>query len=459
MWKSPISLCLVGVAIAVLSVGPALAQSPDPLASNNSVYPTADEWVGGFRVSNYDYPTEPVPPSWTPGGGLGRISRDNALEYMLRVKQFLAEDISGLVNDPLHWSPVEVGWFDMIWTAQGAALSDGRIDPNSGREALMGSYTGQILQPETFRDPRPAVPFQNHAVIYYNDVAAAMLGRLWKDPYKPEVREGQFPEGSIVVKVESATLTPDEWPPLEGSTEAWVYRPTVEEIGDPSVTYKKPEVVPVYYSQMAVKIKDSIASPETGWVFMAFAYDKDAAGATVWDKAFPVGAMWGNDPQFTDTPSGTNPNGPLMETWVNPDAPTYVHQTLGWGGRLAGPMDVATRHNVITVSGKRYQGENDLAASSCLSCHSAAQFPFTENLYPSPNKVFPEDGSQFLLFDPGSKEWARWFQNRPGWEALSGDGREGIVSLDYDMLLTFALGTFNAVAGNDLLVQDLVHVH
>jgi hypothetical protein len=122
-------------------------------------------------------------------------------------------------------------------------------------------------------------------------------------------------------------------------------------------------------------------------------------------------------------------------------------------------MDVATRHNVLTVSGKRYQGTTTLAASACLSCHAAAQFPFTENLYPSPNKVFPEDGDPFLLFDPGSADWARWYQNRPGNVPLSGSGRTGIVALDYDMLLTFALAAYQRAAGNQLLAQPHVRIH
>jgi hypothetical protein len=451
--------CFVVAVSFVLVAAAGAAQGPNPLDSNNSIYPTADEWAGGFRTANYAYPTDPVPSTWTPGADGGRINSGNALQYMLRLKKFVSADLNGVVNDPLHWSPEKAGWFDMMWSAQGSRLPDGSIDPNSGREALLASYTGQILLPYTFDDPVPAVPFQNHAVIYYNDVAAGLLGKIWKDPYEPDLKNTQFPEGSIVFKVESATLTPEQWPPLEGSAVSYVYRPTVAMIQDPHCNPVKPEVVPVYFSQMAVKIKDSVASPETGWVYMAFAYDATANGANVWDKAVPVGAMWGNDPQFAHTPSGKNPNGPLLETWVNPAAPAYTRQTLGWGDRLAGPMDVATRHNVVTVSGARTQGTKEFAASSCLSCHSAAQFPFTENLYPSPNKVFPEDGTQFLMYDPGSEDWARWFENRPGTEALSGDGRTGIVALDYDMLLTFSLGAFSAAAGHSLHVQPLIHVH
>lgn len=429
--------------------------SPDPLASNNAVYPPASEWTSVFRTANYAYPAATVP-RWKPGAGQGALTTANAAGYMAAVKQFLAADMSGLVNDPLKWTPTKAGWYDMPWLAQGSKLADGRTDPNSGREALMGSFTGQILEPATFPSLPPAVKFQNHAVIYYNDVAASMLGRLWKDLYQPDLSDPQFPPGSIAVKVEAVTLTPAQWPAVVGSTLYWVYRPTVAVIENPGITYKTPKVVPVYFSQLAVAIKDPVASPQTGWVYLGFAYDAKAPGATVWDKAVAVGAMWGNDPQFANTPSGQNPNGPLFQTWVNPQAPAFARDTLGFGGRLAGPMDVATRHNVLTPSGKRYPS---LPASSCLSCHSSAQFPFTENLYPSPNKIFPEDGQPFLLYDPGSPEWARWFQNRPGTQPLSGPLRKGIVALDYDLLLTFALGSFHTAAGNDLVAQPRIRIH
>lgn len=449
---------VLGTAMLLLA-SPTLAQGPDPLASNNALYPPAEEYAWGFRPANFDYPTQAVPSKWQPGAGLGQITTANAAQYMTALKTFLTPTISELVNAPTQWTPAKTGWYDMPWMGQGSPRADGSIDPNSGRESLKGSYTGQILEPDTFKTQQPKVPFQNHAVIYYNDVAAFMLGEVWRDLYDPDLTNPMFPEGSIVVKVESATLSPGDWPPLAGSTESWVYRPTVTQQMDPSKPPLTPSIVPVYFSQMAIAVKDSTASPATGWVYAAFAYDTNAPGSSVWEKAVPVGAMWGNDPQFANTPSGTNPNGALLETWVNPQAPVYTHDTLGWGGRLAGPMDVATRHNVLTVSGKRVQGDTDFPASSCLSCHGAAQFPFTENLYPSPNKVFPLDGKPFLFWDPGSPEWARWFQNRAGNEPLTGNGRTGIVALDYDMLLTFALATWAAAADENLLVQPHVHVH
>lgn len=439
----------------------------DPFAANNTLYPPAgnlpDGWSGGFRTSNYDYPSKPVIPAWPPGGPAGLagtgLTLDTAAAYVDAVKKFLQDDIKGLVNTPLTWSPEAVGWFDMPWGAHGSTLPNGEIDPESGREALLGSYTGQILQPNTFKSPRPPVAFQNHAVIYYNDVAASMLGMVWKDPFDPDLSAAQFPEGSIVVKVEAATLTPEQWPPLEGSTVSYVYRPTTASLLNPEQKEKKAEIVPMYFSQMAVKIKDSIAAPETGWVYIAFAYDKDAPGATVWEKAVPVGAMWGNDPEYARNPKGVGVDG-LKQTWISPTAPAFAHQTLGWGGRLAGPMDVGRRHNVVTVSGKRYQGDTQFPASSCLSCHGAAQFPFVANLYPSPNLIFPEDGlKQFLFYDPGSVQWARWFQNRPGNVAMSDHGRAGITALDYDMLLTFAIASANAAAGGNAFLQHRLPGH
>ncbi len=465
-------------AVAGLSLS-ASVLGADPFAFNNTVYPTAEDvaktpgWDGTLRPSNYAYPTAPVAPTFVPGGGLdvasGGLDQRTAPLYAQAVKLWLTRNnISGLVNEPLTWNPIQAGWYDMPWGAEGSPQANGEISPESGREAILGSYAGQVIRSSTFGSIEPGGPafFQNHSVVYYNAVAGAMLGQVWANPYEPNASavcppndpsRVCFPEGSIIVKVEGAALDPKYWPPLEGSTISYVYRPTAEEFMDPNNAGKlEAGMVPMYFAQMAVKVRDSVASPETGWVFIGFTYDKSIPGST-WDRTVPVGATWGNDPECTSEFSGKCANGaPLTQTWVNPNAPGFADDSLGWGNRLAAPMDVARRHNVLTVGGKRYSGVGNevFPASSCMSCHGSAQYPFVANLYPSPNLVFPEDGSPFLFFDPGSPQWANWFQNRAGDVPMSGSGHTGIVSMDYDMMLTLALMTALGGAGTDAFINN-----
>ncbi len=434
-----------------------LAASPDPFAANNTVYPAVEDWQNKpMRVSNYAYPIKPVKSQWIAQRPAKHLSTETAPAYAAAVKRLIERDISGLVNDPLNWSPTKVGWYDMPWGAQGSTMGNGKIDPLSGREALSGSYTGQILENVSYpvgERPEPT-KFQNYSVAYYNDVAGVQLGKIWRNPFKPDISAAKFPEGSIVVKVEGVNLTDRNWPTkqggqvLRGSSLSYVYRPSVDSIeNQPDPTQRKAEVIPTRFLQMAVRIKDSVASPKTGWVFIAFFYDSRSTGATVWDRTQPVGVEWGNDPECKQ------PSCNLKETWINPQVPEFIKYGLGWGGRLAGPLDVGVRHNVVTVSGQRTEKGKPFPASSCVSCHSTAQYPFVANLYPSPNMVFPEDGNQFLFFDPGSDQWMKWFDNRPGNKPLSDRGRgDGIVALDYDLMLTFALSQANASANSDVFV-------
>ena len=107
-------------------------------------------------------------------------------------------------------------------------------------------------------------------VVYYNDVAAYQLGKIWKDPFQPDLKAAQFPEGSMVVKVEAATLNEVQWPVLKNSSVSHIYRPPVESLSDKDPMKRVPVVTPMRFLQMAVRVKDSRASPKTGWVFIAF---------------------------------------------------------------------------------------------------------------------------------------------------------------------------------------------
>jgi hypothetical protein len=433
------------------------ASAADPFASNNGLYPAADQWQGPYRSLNYDYPQE-AGNGWLEAAPRVPLSIANAGAYVSALKAFLAPTMTGMIETPNDWDPAANNWYGMLWQGAGSPGADGKTDPTTGQESILGAFSGQIIRQATFAGSGLTVDMQNHTVIYYDAVSATMLNKLWANPFAPSRQAVSFPEGAMVVKAAGVTPTPEQWPVLEGSAVWNVYRPPVPQLTGPADNPKSaagPEVLPLRVLQFDIIVKDSVASPETGWVFVTYVYDKDAAGQTTWDRLVPLGAMWGNDPLFANNPNGTDPGGgPLQETWINPAAPAYAKSSLGWGGRLSGPIDVAERHNVLLTDGTRVPV---MATSSCLSCHGTAQYPFTSNLYPSPNKTFPPEGTTFPMYVPGSPMWTRWFQDKPG--TLPQNNDTGAVALDYDMLIMFALSAYDAAAGNDEFVQDRVHVH
>ena len=441
------------------------ARAADPFASNNGLYPSPAEWARPYRTSNFNYPST-AESEWLKRAPREKLTIANAASYVEALKTFLEPSLEAMIDTPDSWRPTEKSWFNMPWTAEISGT-----DATSGREAILGSYSGQVIEGNSF-DARQAaaaagrsllytdltVDIQNHTVIYYDAVAATMLRKIWADPFKPSAREAVFPEGALVIKAGAVTATPAQWPVVKDAAIWNVFRPPFKSVNGPPPTSSAPVVTQLRLLQFDAIVKDTVASPKTGWVFITWVYDAGAPGSRPWDRLVPLGAMWGNDPQFASEPEGKDPGGgPLQETWINPKAPSYAVKTLGWGGRLSGPIDVSLRHGVVLTNGKILQ--KGMHASSCLSCHGTSQYPFIANLYPSPNKIFPQDGKTFLLYPPGSAEWAQWFADRSGAQAQSAGNDQNAVGLDYDMLLTFALSNFNDAAGNKALVQAHFRVH
>ncbi len=422
-------------ASALLAAGSSAgAQSVDPFAANDGAFPTAEQWSGPFRTANFDFPAQQPADTWRNNGGMGAATLDNIPGYVDNLRDFVEPSVQGMIDSPLTWDHRAEGWYDMPWTGK-------------DKEALLGSFSGQTILATAFEEFGQKAAFTNHAIIYYNDVAAGMLGRIWENPFDPNFSAINFPEGSMVIKALGAEVSAEDFPPIEGSQ---IWNVFAKPFGSDS---NKKEVVDTHVIQFDIVVKDSIASPQTGWVFATYIYDKDAAGETTWDKLTPLGAMWGLDPELAREPDGGT--GKLLESWVSPDAPAYATATLGWGGRLSGPMDLAERENILFTDGTREPNMTDISA--CLSCHSTGQTPFIANLYPGPNKSFPPAGETFFMYPKGSEDWARWYRNREG--TLPFTPVEGVVGTDYNMLLTFALNNFYSATGQVEKVTPHINVH
>jgi hypothetical protein len=237
----------------------------------------------------------------------------------------------------------------------------------------------------------------------------------------------QFVEGAVVVKLAFVNVTSADWPVLQGTAEwpLYVPIPTKDDPTPPALTTSS-------FMQFDIIVKDTKSSPKTGWVFSTLVYDVKASGDG-WDKMVPLGAMWGNDPEVN---SAANPDAPLKKNWINPNAPPYSTATLGWGNRLSGPNDGA--RNDIMVNGKAMPNAPD---SSCMSCHGPAEWqmksfllPSYPNLKPPPSfKPCGKQGQYICSPAPGSPDWMRWFQSRPG--NVPQDA--GTIPLDYDMVFAF----------------------
>jgi hypothetical protein len=272
--------------------------------------------------------------------------------------------------------------------------------------------------------PDLKVPFiQDYVAVYYNNIAGYTLHQLWQspNPYQPNPAGAQFQEGAISIKLAMTTASGTDWAPMQGSTQSNVFvpPPTATSPTPPGVA---PKIVPVYVMQLDIIVKDTKTAPKTGWVFSTLVYNKDAKGATTWDKMVPLGAMWGNDP-------GVN-NNALQETVINPVAPAYAKITLGWGLRLSGPNDGATNSLNPPVEPTRI--------SSCMSCHGTAESPGGLSLV-------PVNATTKMFYTPGSPPWDQWFQDRGG---TAPQVPASHVALDYDMVSVQALTNWDAARGS-----------
>ncbi|GAB3455967.1 hypothetical protein GCM10027321_09260 [Massilia terrae] len=430
----------LGAALFVLS-----AQAADPYADHNGILPPG--YRGPTFKLSYRYPANLPAPAmpWRSAIGGQPISIYNAPGYVAALKDAVARDMRDLLHDCGCWNAEQRGWYNDIWLG-------------AEREAIHGlSVAIGSVDTSLFPRTRLAKPFTTYTVTYYNRIAAQTLGKIWnRSALAPNLDPAatQYAEGSITVKLAFTTADASVWPAMEGAL-AWQAMVSANATtGQPD----QPSLQRLRLLQVDVVVKDTQSAPDTGWVFATFVYDRNAREGSygIWDKMVPLGAQWGNDPLVNST---HNADAPLRESWINPYAPRYAFETLGWGGRLSGPNDHG-RNDISFVAGQSRRLVQNAPNTACLSCHGSSQWNTSNPAMGMASFIMPlapsasGAGAPYLNSPaPGSSEWMRWFQNRRGFVPMD----QGSVGGDFDLALTFRVlpAWFAATSGQRHALQGL----
>ena len=435
-------LCLFACAAAATA-------APDPYQDHNGRVPAG--YTGPLFKLSHNYPAGLPAPAMPWRAAIHHLPLDpgNAAAYTAALKASVAQDMAALLANDGRWDAAARGWYNDPWLG-------------SQREALHGLLVG-LERVDSALFPRSGLrkPFTTYVVTYYDRTGAQTIGRIWAaNPQAPKLTAAstQYAEGSVTVKLAFTTAGPEEWPAMRG---AWAW-PIAMTANATTGHFDRPTLAEGYLMQVDIAVKDTRSSPQTGWVFTTFVYDKDAPPGPhgAWDRMVALGAQWGNDPAVN---SALHPGAALRETWINPKAPPYALETLGWGGRLSGPNDHGVNDISVAAGGTRRLLRN-APNSSCLSCHGSSQWnaanpakgmaSFMMPLAPPGAGEAPNAGAPYLNSPkPGSAQWLRWFQNRPGLTPMD----TGSIAGDYDLALTFRVlpAWHAAMTGKEHTLQKL----
>jgi len=406
-------------AIVFISISSGLAQpTPTPLKQNKAAtkllprfpdfgfLPQPGEYNSRiFRLSQ-DFPVEK--PALEPA--VEKILlidfTKNWQGYMEAVRDYIYEgniEAEGIANDFYLEDNKVRRWYHVPWQHYGPF----------GREGIHGLTKEGPVNPFVLGPTQPS-KWQTYAVGFYNPLGGYLIGKVWADAENPNVKVAQeegFPVGTVVGKVLFTTATPAEAPFLTNPIEWLAYTtPTFGEMN-------KRVMNTVRFVQMDIMVRDPRANPTGGWVFGTFVYNGALAKPNLWHNVVPVGLMWGNDPTVS---SRAESNPKPTKTLINEDLKYTVINTskdlppmhLGWGLRLNGPVD-----NVY---------------SSCMSCHSTAQFPGITPILPF---MEMKDGKPLTWNDP---EWKRWFRD----VQCATPFDEQAISTDYSLQLSASIQQF-----------------
>lgn len=404
--------------LLVVAFSPSGFSAENPFANSQTSPPPG--YKGPLFQLSYAYPKNPSPPPmpWRATLNGAPISKATASAYANALRDAVAADMQVLVGNYPAWNAGKRGWYNQPWLS-------------SIREPIHGMFKATNTSASLFNDPALKVKLVNNfAAVYYNTTAAATLGTFWgSTAMSPTLTTAaaQFAEGSLIVKLAFTEVAAADWPVMNGSPSWSIYTKFIDQNDPNAPPAPKPTQFNVQLMQIDVIVKDTQAAPKTGWVFTTLVYDNRVQG-DFWQRMIPLGAMWGNDPDVT-SPDQPGFRAALNESWINEAAPAYAQATLGWGGRLSGPNDQAVQAPGDYIDpGTGKPGTVPVANSSCMSCHSPAQWQFQSFLLPG-----YVNNTGYYMAAPGSPDWFRWFQDRPGTQSMDA----GSIALDYDMMFAF----------------------
>lgn len=366
---------VIAVVAAVAPLGTAAAQPPPP-AFANTIDTVPAGWTGPVFQLSTGYPT--ALPTGDPKPWKAFDFKTQPEQYIRAVLGYCREG-----NEAVDWAGQNNAvrkWYH----------APGLVKGNNGREFIRGLTLERTSRKKELA-PTQTQAWSNWAVGLYNPTAGYTIGQVWQNPANPNTAGVKFEDGAVGVKLLFTTAPVAQVPFLANSME-WQAN-----VALPGNNPRIPQTVRLL--QVDVAVRDSRADSITGWVFGTFMYQTDAAGMGQLDRLVPVGVMWGNDPDLT--PAKVAMGEKPKESWINP-ATQSPH--VGWNGRLNGPVD-----NPI---------------SACLSCHTRAGSPQTNDLVFKPSATDTEKMAFFTNVKAGDPYTA------------------GVKSFDYSLQLGIGVRNF-----------------
>src|SRR5918995_432823 len=308
-----------------------------------------------FKLSQ-DYPSQLPPKENYPWLAI-EFKDGGPVDPEAYLRALLAYGLEGNVEVDFYVEDNKVRrWYGMPWMDWNSEVA-ADWPGTDGREFVHG-LTHEF---DTF--PKTLSTFQDTFAdtwsgAYFNDRAGFGIGQVYCDTDNPQpgalnpdpTGRNNMPDGSYVIKLLFSTIGDEQLPVMKGALE-WDANIFVNE--NPQYRNQGPisrferRLGKIRMLQIDVAVRDDRSL--TGWLFGTFGYDGNAPGETAWDRMIPIGIQWGNDPHVTEaetcTPDGTCRPEMLKQQWINEAAvkslatPPISMNHLGYGGRLAGPVD------------------------------------------------------------------------------------------------------------------------